>query len=86
LLQVRLTRGYLRSARRLAPAGSSTARKLAETLRGLSQEPVPSETDTEDLLPPVLACWTRRVPGTAIAVMFERRGDEVRVLAVRRWP
>jgi hypothetical protein len=34
----------------------------------------------------VMRCWTRRVPGTALAIMFDRRGDEVRVLALRLWP
>lgn len=80
---VTLTHGFFRSARRLAPSGSSVALKLAATLRSLAEEPVPSDEDTEDFLPPILACWTRRVPDTSIAVMFNRRGDDVLVLAVR---
>ncbi len=50
---IRLTRGYFRTAHALAPSGSTTAAKLADT---------------------------------AIAVMFDRRADDVLVLAVRRWP
>jgi hypothetical protein len=38
------------------------------------------------MLPPVLACWTRRVPGTNLAIMFQRNGDIVRVLALRNSP
>ena len=62
------------------------ARKVAATLQDLAKEPVPSDDDAEDFLPPVLRCWTRRVPGTALAIMFDRRGDEVRILALRIWP
>ncbi len=83
MLEVRLTRGYFRTARRLAPVGSSTAQKLAQTLRSLAVEPVPAETDTIDLIPPVLECRARRVLGTALLVLYERDGDLVRVLAVR---
>lgn len=86
MLVVRLTRGYFRSARRLIRPGTTTATKLSTTLNGLAIEPIPCESDARDLLPPVLHCWTRRIPDTAIAVMFDRREDEVFVLALRRWP
>ncbi len=83
MLQVRLTHGYFRTARRLAPTGSSTAKKLAEALRSLAVEPVPADSDTPDLIPPVIECRARRVPGTALLLLYERDGDLVRVLAVR---
>lgn len=86
MLEVRLTRGYFRTARRLAPSGSTTAAKLAETLRSLAVEPVPSKGDAPDFLPPVLRCGARRLPGAALALMYERRGDVVLVLALRIWP
>jgi hypothetical protein len=86
MLAVRLTRGFFRSSRHLAPAGSSTARKVAVALKGLAHEPVPAGSDAEDFLPPTIRCWARRVPDTALALMFERRGDDVLVLALRVWP
>lgn len=86
MVRIRLTPGYWRSARRLAPAESTTARKLAACVGSLGNEPVPGSADTKDFLPPVLKCWARRVPGAALAVLFDRHGDEIRVLAVRRWP
>ena len=86
MLLVRLTRTFLRSRARLVKPGTSTSTKLARVLGELAHEPVPAETDERDMLPPVLPCWTRRVPGTAIAVMFDRKGDEVFVYAVRVWP
>jgi hypothetical protein len=86
VLRVTLTRGYFRSARRLLKPRTSAARKVAATLQNLGTEPVPAEDDVEDFLPPVLPCWARRVPGTALAIMFDRRNNEVRVLALRLWP
>jgi hypothetical protein len=86
MLRVTLTRGYFRSARRLVPRGSSTGRKVAAALKALEIEPVPSSDDAEDLIPPVRHCFTRRVAGTALALMFIRDGDEVKVLAIRMWP
>lgn len=86
MLVVRLTRTFWRSRAHLVKPGSSTSIKLARVLAELENEPVPADTDERDMLPPVQTCWTRRVPGTAIAVMFDRRGDEVLVLAVRVWP
>lgn len=83
---VRLTRTFLRSRAHLVRPGSSTAIKLARVLKELEQEPVPAATDERDMLPPVLPCWSRRIPGTALAVLFDRRGDDVLVLAVRVWP
>jgi hypothetical protein len=81
--QVRLTAGYFRTARRLAPTGTSTAQKLATCLKSLEEEPVPAPDDIEDFLPPVRPCRARRVAGTALLLMFDRRDDEVLVLAVR---
>ena len=82
MLEVRLTRGYFRSSRRLAPAGTPTAKKLASTLRTLANEPVPAATDEPDLLPPSLPCFVRPVAGTVLGVMFLRDGMVVKVLAV----
>ncbi len=81
--QLRLTPGYFRTAGRLAPVGSTTAVKLARCLRSLQQEPVPGPDDAEDFLPPVKPCRARRVVGTALLVLFDRRADDVFVLAVR---
>lgn len=83
MLEVCLTRGYFRSARRLVAQGSSAEAKLAATLRSLKTEPVPADGDEQDLLPPGLACWARKVEGTTLAVLFTRKDDVVRVLAVR---
>jgi Txe/YoeB family toxin of Txe-Axe toxin-antitoxin module len=85
-LVVRLTRTFWRSRAHLIKPGSSTSQKLTRLLAELQHEPVPAETDEQDMLPPVKPCWSRRVPGTALAVMFERRGEEVLVLALRIWP
>jgi hypothetical protein len=85
VLAVRLTRGYFRTARRHAAPGTMTARQVALALRGMSEEPVPADDDVEDLIPPVLTCWARRVAGTSLAILFVRRADEVLVLAVRTW-
>jgi Txe/YoeB family toxin of Txe-Axe toxin-antitoxin module len=82
-LTVRLTRGYFRTARRLAPDGSTTANKLVACYRSLEHEPVPGPDDYEDFLPPVKPCWARRVSGTALVVLFERSGNQVNVLAVK---
>ena len=82
MLEVRLTRGYFRSSRRLAPAGTPTSKKLASTLRSFANEPVPADTDEPDLLPPS-PCFVRRMEGTALAVMFLRDGTVVKVLAVK---
>jgi hypothetical protein len=82
-MQIRLTRGFFRTASRLAPPGSTTVAKLSATLRSLEVEPVPGPDDTDDFLPPVVACKARRVAGTALLVLFERSGDLVTVLAVR---
>ncbi len=86
MLEVRLTRGYFRSARRVLRSGTTAAKRVAAVLQQLSEEPVPADGDVKDLLPPVLVCWSRRVPGTDLAVMFDRNGDIVRVLALRTWP
>jgi hypothetical protein len=39
--------------------------------------------DREDLLPPTRRCWARAVDGTTLTVLFDRRGSEVVVLAVK---
>jgi hypothetical protein len=82
-LNVRLTRGYFRTARRLAPDRSTTASKLVTCYRSLEREPVPGPDDYEDFLPPVKPCWARRVTGTSLVVLFERSGNLVNVLAVK---
>lgn len=86
MLTVRLTRGFLRSRAHLVKPGTSTALKVARALADLAHEPVPAESDERDLVPPVLPCWSRRVPGTALTILFDRRGDDVLVLAIRVWP
>jgi hypothetical protein len=81
--QVRLTRHYWRTARRLAPDGSTTADKLAACIASLRCEPVPGPDDRPDFLPPVRVCHARRVVGTALLVLFVRRDDVVDVFSVR---
>jgi hypothetical protein len=63
----------MRSATRLVPPGTETARKVARTFASLSVEPVPGPDDEPDFL-------------AALAIMFVRRGDEIHVLGVRIWP
>jgi len=86
VLLVRLTPQFQRSRARLVKAGSSTALKLARVMRELGEEPVPAETDEIEQLPPVRTCWSRRIPGTAIAVLFNRIGDDVYLIGLRIWP
>ena len=83
MLEVRLTRGYFRTARRVAPPGSHEARQLAKVLRGLQEEPVPNEQDARALIPPVVECWERTVPSTMLSVLFTREADRVLVRGVR---
>jgi hypothetical protein len=82
----RLTRGFFRNAAILVRPGSATARKIGQTLTDLAANvaELPRPDDGDTLIPPVLKCHTRRVPGTAFELCYTVAAGVVTVHALRR--
>src|SRR5262249_52595492 len=85
LARLILRKGFFLTAKRVAPPGSSTMRKLADALEELraAWPDLPGAEDVEREVPPVARCWERRVRGTALVVCFSVGQEGVAILAVK---
>ena len=80
-----LTKQFLRTRQAFdLESGSPVARRIAAMLRELEADwpNLPRPGDGEAFVPPMLRCWSRRVPGTDLEVWFYVKGECVWAVAV----
>jgi hypothetical protein len=83
--RVILTRGYWITARALAPAGSTTAKKVQAAITAIAEGTGNLQLVREVVLPPVRTCLVQRVRGTAVDIWYNIGDEVVVVYALKLW-